>query len=154
MFYPWVGPAFQLDEILNSRVITRNVKLISLILVKWCIQPIIKATREDADVIKGQFPCFSLKDKAASAPGSIDSLVQHDMTEFLETEGLVKVYVRRRKKGDWWLLCKRTIMCLEGQFCVFYLCVWCGSYYYSGCGFFVVCLWEDQENSLLGLKPM
>ena len=37
--------------------------------------------------IKGQLPHFSLEDKAVSAPGSIDRLVQHDGIESVETEG-------------------------------------------------------------------
>ncbi|KAI4316962.1 hypothetical protein L6164_024883 [Bauhinia variegata] len=86
-------PSVVPDEVLKQRSIQRNSIAVPQVLIKWRNQPLSEATWEDEEIIQGQFPEFSLEDKAVSPP--------EDIVRNNEGEGSVVdpkpllVYVRR-----------------------------------------------------------
>ncbi|KAI4357382.1 hypothetical protein L6164_001334 [Bauhinia variegata] len=59
------------EEVLKQRSIQRNSIVVPQVLIKWRNQPLSEATWEDEEIIQGQFPKFSLEDKAVSPPEDI-----------------------------------------------------------------------------------
>jgi hypothetical protein len=90
------------EKVLGTRVVRQGDSLLQQSLIQWKHKSLDDATWEDDDVMRGQFPDFSLEDKANVEEGGID----RNMTT---TVGLGangpgprtwKVYTRKKTKGN------------------------------------------------------
>ncbi|CAJ2641615.1 unnamed protein product [Trifolium pratense] len=82
------------ETALEQRTVIRHDISISQVLIHWKNKPIEEATWEDKDFIIGQFPSFSLEDKAVSLGGGNDSA----QTKEKGKPVIWRVYQRRNKK--------------------------------------------------------
>ncbi|PNX91505.1 hypothetical protein L195_g047636, partial [Trifolium pratense] len=67
------------EKVLGSRLTVKDGLTISQSLVQWKNKSIDEVTWEDDDMIRGQFPQFSLEDKAVIMEEGVDRNVNEEM---------------------------------------------------------------------------
>jgi hypothetical protein len=88
------------EEVLGSRIVRQGDRAVPQSLIKWKNKSLDDVTWEDNEVLKGQFPEFSLEDKAQVKEGEVD---RDGINEVGLNHGLGprvwNVYTRKRTKA-------------------------------------------------------
>ena len=90
------------EEVLGSRIVRNGDSKVSQSLIKWKHKYLEDVTWEDNDMLKGQFPEFSLEDKAVFKEGGIDGNTTKEEGVGLDygpRPKVWKIYTRKKDKS-------------------------------------------------------